>query len=53
MKRIKAVAGLMVLSGLCLRAFAASNASAMTLHECRPRRSLRSSRGDVANQTGL
>lgn len=34
MKRIKAVAGLMVLSGLCLCAFAASNASAMTLHEC-------------------
>jgi hypothetical protein len=34
MKRIKAVAGLMVLSGLCLCAFAASNASASTLHEC-------------------
>jgi hypothetical protein len=34
MKRIKSVAGLMVLSGLCLCAFAASNASAMTLHEC-------------------
>jgi hypothetical protein len=34
MKRIKAVVGLMVLSGLCLCAIAASNASAMTLHEC-------------------
>ncbi len=35
MKRIKPVAGLLVLCGLCFCAFGASNASALTLHECK------------------